>query len=239
MSLALFRDRNFSLANVAITTLGFAVTAQAFPITLYAQGVRGLTPTGAALLLAPTAVISTILAPFVGRLTDRAHPRWIAGFGLGCFAVGLLWLAAVMRPDTPMWAAGAADRAHRDRQRLHVGADQHRGDAQPADEPGRRGCGRLQHHAPGRRGAGQRRHRRAHAVAARGRGARRGRRERRGRRSRSCRPRCTTAFSTAMAQSLVLPAVVILVGDRGRALLRHPGPPASRDRAEPATTAAD
>ena len=42
--LALFRDRNFSLANVAITTLGLAVTAQAFPITLYAQGVRGLTP---------------------------------------------------------------------------------------------------------------------------------------------------------------------------------------------------
>jgi MFS family permease len=24
-------------------------------------------------------------------------------FGLSCFAVSLLWLAAVMRPDTPMW----------------------------------------------------------------------------------------------------------------------------------------
>jgi MFS family permease len=36
-------------------------------------------------------------------LTDRAHPRWIAAFGLSCFAVGLLWLAAVMRPETPTW----------------------------------------------------------------------------------------------------------------------------------------
>jgi EmrB/QacA subfamily drug resistance transporter len=101
--LSLFRDRNFTLANVAITALGLSVTAQAFPITLYAQGVRGLSPTGAALLLAPSAIISTILAPYVGRLTDRAHPRWIAAFGLSCFAVGLLWLAAVMRPETPTW----------------------------------------------------------------------------------------------------------------------------------------
>ena len=101
--LTLFRDRNFSLANVAITAVGFAVTAQAFPITLYAQGVRGLSPTGAALLLAPSAVISTLLAPYVGRLTDRAHPRFIAAFGLSCFAASLLGLAAVMRPSTPTW----------------------------------------------------------------------------------------------------------------------------------------
>jgi len=104
VSLSLFRDRNFSLANVAVTTLGFGVTAQAFPITLYAQGVRGLSPTDTALLLAPAAVTSIVLAPFVGRLTDRVHPRLVAGIGLGCFAVSLFWLAAVMRPETPTWA---------------------------------------------------------------------------------------------------------------------------------------
>ena len=103
ISPALFRDRNFSLANLAITTVGFGVTAQAFPITLYAQGVRGLSPTGAALLLAPSAIISTLLAPYVGRLTDRAHPRGIAAVGLVSFTAGLLWLAAVMRPQTPIW----------------------------------------------------------------------------------------------------------------------------------------
>ena len=103
ISPALFRDRNFTLANLAITTVGFSVTAQAFPITLYAQGVRGLTPTGAALLLAPSAIISTVMAPYVGRLTDRAHPRGIAAFGLGCFAASLFWLAAVLAPDAPIW----------------------------------------------------------------------------------------------------------------------------------------
>ncbi|WP_219413972.1 DHA2 family efflux MFS transporter permease subunit [Pseudonocardia nigra] len=103
VSLQLFRDRNFSLANVAITTVGFAVTAMAFPLMLYAQQVRGLSPTGSALLLAPMAVIAGGLAPFVGRLTDRAHPRVVAGVGLLSFPVALVWLAAVLGPDVPIW----------------------------------------------------------------------------------------------------------------------------------------
>ncbi len=103
VSLRLFRDRNFSLANVAITTVGFAITAQGFPIMLYAQSVRGMTPTQAALLLAPMAILSGGLAPFTGRLTDRVHPRLIGGFGLATFVIGLVWLAAVMTPDAPVW----------------------------------------------------------------------------------------------------------------------------------------
>ncbi|GAA1841382.1 MFS transporter [Pseudonocardia ailaonensis] len=103
MSLSLFRDRNFSLSNIAITTVGFSVTAMSFPITFYSQGVLGLTPTRSALLLIPMAVFSGILAPFVGRLTDRAHPRWIAGFGLLAWAVSLVWLAAVMKPSAAIW----------------------------------------------------------------------------------------------------------------------------------------
>ena len=82
------------LANIAITTVGFTATSMAFPLMLYAQGVRGLSPTEAALLLAPMAVISGVLAPVVGRLTDRHHPRYVAGIGLVCFPVALAWLAA-------------------------------------------------------------------------------------------------------------------------------------------------
>ncbi len=103
LSLTLFRDRNFSLANVAITTVGFSVTAMAFPLMLYAQNVRGMSPTGSALLMVPMAVISGGLAPYVGRLTDRAHPRYVAGVGMLCLPVSLAWLAAVLRPETPVW----------------------------------------------------------------------------------------------------------------------------------------
>lgn len=102
LPLTLFRDRNFSLANVAITTVGFAVTALGFPFMLYAQSVLGLSPLRAALLMVPVAGLSGILAPFVGRLADRAHPRNLAGFGLACFCGGLVWLSAVMHPDTAL-----------------------------------------------------------------------------------------------------------------------------------------
>ena len=43
--LGLFEDRNFSLANVAITAMGFAITAMAIPIMIWAQVVRGWSPT--------------------------------------------------------------------------------------------------------------------------------------------------------------------------------------------------
>ncbi len=101
--LPLFRDRNFSLANLAISTIGFGVTAFVFPLMLYAQDVRGLSPTRAALLFVPMAVISGVLAPPVGRLTERIHPRYLAGIGLACFPIALGWLSLVMNPSSAVW----------------------------------------------------------------------------------------------------------------------------------------
>jgi MFS family permease len=101
--LSLFRDRNFSLANVAITTVGFGIIAMSFPIMFYAQAVEGLSPTRSALLLIPMAVLSGLLAPFVGKLSDRVHPRYVAGIGLICFPASLAWMAAVMSPHQAIW----------------------------------------------------------------------------------------------------------------------------------------
>ncbi len=98
--LQLFRDRNFSLANVAISVMGFAITALAFPLMLYAQLVRGLSPTQAALLLVPMAIMSIVLAPWVGKLTDSVHPRVITGFGFSAAVVSVFWLSHEMTPDS-------------------------------------------------------------------------------------------------------------------------------------------
>lgn len=94
--LGLFRDRNFSVANVGITTVGFTITSMIFPFMLYAQTVRGLSATQAALLLAPQAVMSIVLAPLAGRLTDRLHPRVLAASGLFGLGVVTYLLARVM-----------------------------------------------------------------------------------------------------------------------------------------------
>ncbi|WP_072687430.1 MFS transporter [Rhodococcus marinonascens] len=103
LPLGLFRDRNFSLANVAITSMGFAITAMVLPLMFYTQAVRGLSPTASALLLVPMAVLTGVFAPFVGKLVDRTHPRYIAGTGFLLFAVALGWLALVMTPDAAIW----------------------------------------------------------------------------------------------------------------------------------------
>ncbi|WP_256829863.1 DHA2 family efflux MFS transporter permease subunit [Ornithinimicrobium faecis] len=106
--LRLFGDRNFSLANVAITTMGFTITAMIFPFYIWAQSVRGLSPTQAALVMAPSSVLSFLLARYAGQLTDRVHPRILVGSGTVLLAAGLGLLTLAMTPTAPLWQALAA-----------------------------------------------------------------------------------------------------------------------------------
>ena len=101
--LELFRDRNFSLANVAISVMGFAITSMAIPLMLWAQVVRGLNPTRAALLLVPMAVMTIALAKPVGILTDRVHPRAITGVGFTLLVGATVGIAAVMASGAATW----------------------------------------------------------------------------------------------------------------------------------------
>ncbi|MBG6215885.1 EmrB/QacA subfamily drug resistance transporter [Arthrobacter sp. CAN_A6] len=101
--LMLFRDRNFSLANTSITAMGFSITTMSLPLMLYAQTVRGLSPTQAALLLTPMAIISGILAPFVGRFVQRGNPKYMAVAGFAGMSAALFWLGSILTPDVPIW----------------------------------------------------------------------------------------------------------------------------------------
>lgn len=101
--LPLFRDRNFSLANLAIAAVGFAVTTMALPLMFFLQLARGLTPTESALLLIPMAVLSGVLAPLAGRWLDRTDARWLLVPGILSVSVSLWWYAALLNVDTPIW----------------------------------------------------------------------------------------------------------------------------------------
>jgi MFS family permease len=101
--LSLFRDRNFSLSNAAIVTVGFAITAMAFPFMLFTQAVLGYSPTQSALLLVPMALLSGGLAPVVGRFVDTVHPRYITTGGLLLCSVSLFWVSRMMSPDVAAW----------------------------------------------------------------------------------------------------------------------------------------
>ncbi|HZE38234.1 MAG TPA: DHA2 family efflux MFS transporter permease subunit [Stackebrandtia sp.] len=103
LPLRLFRDRNFCLANIAIATVGFAITGMALPLMLFAQNVRDLTPTRAALLMVPMAVVSGGMAPVVGRLVDRVNPRYVVTVGIVTFSGALFWFGSILTPDVAIW----------------------------------------------------------------------------------------------------------------------------------------
>ncbi|GIJ28745.1 MFS transporter [Micromonospora qiuiae] len=104
MRLALFRDRNFTLSNMAVACMGFSITGMAIPFMLFAQKSMGLSPTESASLLIPLAVLAGALAVPAGKLADRVHPRYLTGFGFATNAGGLFWLGFVMHDNTPVIA---------------------------------------------------------------------------------------------------------------------------------------
>jgi len=101
--LKVFADNDFSMSNIGVATIGFAVTAMILPVMFYAQGVAGMSATRAALLTAPMAIVSGLLAPVVGRLIDRLPPQPIVGGGFSALAIGLTWLSFAVTPTAPIW----------------------------------------------------------------------------------------------------------------------------------------
>ena len=104
LPLPLMRDRNFALANTAISAVGFAATCMSLPLIFYLQTVRGLTPTQGALLLAPSAILSALMARTAGRLVDRvANVRVLTVPGLVAYVLGIVWYASLMGAEMPLW----------------------------------------------------------------------------------------------------------------------------------------
>ncbi|MGC4175691.1 MFS transporter [Demequina sp.] len=97
--LELFKDRNFSVANGAITTVGFAFTSMFIPLVYFFQAVRGLTPTQSALMTIPTALATLALSPVAGKLADRLHPRAVAVPGLAIGALAIVTWSLMLSPD--------------------------------------------------------------------------------------------------------------------------------------------
>lgn len=98
MPLDLYRNRNFSAANVAIFVMGGVVVAMSFPMMLYLQTARGLSPTQAALVSLPSAVVSLVTAPLVGKMANERPTRGFVVFGFALFAAVLTSQAMLMRP---------------------------------------------------------------------------------------------------------------------------------------------
>ncbi|WP_159612255.1 DHA2 family efflux MFS transporter permease subunit [Glutamicibacter sp. JC586] len=101
--LRLFKVRNFSLANVAITAMGVTIATMSLPMVFFLQNVRGLTPTESALMISPMAVVGIFIAPRLGKMVNKLSPRKLAVPGFLLFGGATVVYAFMMHADTPLW----------------------------------------------------------------------------------------------------------------------------------------
>ncbi len=79
----------FSFSNLATFFNYASVTSFTFLFSLYLQYAKGLSAKDAGLILVLQPVLQAILAPFVGRLSDKYPPSTIATIGMGFCTMGL------------------------------------------------------------------------------------------------------------------------------------------------------
>jgi len=85
-----FKDRvlRYSILASFFQSLGYLSVV--FLIIMYLQGVRGLSPLDASILLIPGYVVGSLLGPFMGKLSDKYGARSIASIGIAIMGVAIL-----------------------------------------------------------------------------------------------------------------------------------------------------
>lgn len=96
MPLDLFRHPNFTLGIGAVFTLGFTVYSVNLPIMLYLQEAQGLPAELAGLMLLPMGVVSVVMSPIIGRLTDRVPPGRISKIGFSALITAMVLFGTFM-----------------------------------------------------------------------------------------------------------------------------------------------
>jgi EmrB/QacA subfamily drug resistance transporter len=96
-----FRNRTFTLANLASMLMSFGMFGSIFLLAQFFQTVQGYSPLGSGLRILPWTAMPMIVAPIAGAMSDRIAPSRIIGTGLALQAIGLGWIAAVSTPTTP------------------------------------------------------------------------------------------------------------------------------------------
>ncbi len=85
-----FKNRVLSASIFASFFQSLGFLSVTFLIIMYLQGIRGLDPFAASLLLTPGYVVSSFLSPYMGRLSDRFGARGIATAGIALMCIAIL-----------------------------------------------------------------------------------------------------------------------------------------------------
>jgi MFS family permease len=99
---AVFKNRILKYSIMAAFFLSLGYLSVVFLITMYLQGIRGLSPLDAALLLIPGYVVGSLLSPLMGKYSDRYGARLLATSGSVMLIIATL-VYLTLQLDTPLW----------------------------------------------------------------------------------------------------------------------------------------
>ena len=102
LPLSLFGDRNFSVANLIASIIGFPF-AMFIVLSLFLQSVMGFSAIHAGLTLIPTSIGIMVAGPIAGRLSDRINGKYILLAGLVCAALGIGLTAYALALSVNSW----------------------------------------------------------------------------------------------------------------------------------------
>lgn len=89
LPLSLFGNLNFSVAIWVSAVVAFGMLGFFLPVTIFLQSVLGFSALKAGLTFLPMSLISMVVAPFAGRLSDRFGGKYFLMGGLVLFACGM------------------------------------------------------------------------------------------------------------------------------------------------------
>ncbi len=102
LDLRLLRRRVLTASAFAASLQALGSFAVLFLVIMYLQGVRGLSPFSASLLLVPGYVVGGFIGPWSGRIADRLGARVPASIGLLGQVAGVL-IYATLTVSSPLW----------------------------------------------------------------------------------------------------------------------------------------
>jgi EmrB/QacA subfamily drug resistance transporter len=106
LDLNLFRNRNFTIANICIFVMGATLYGSMFILPLYYQIARGQSPWQAGLLMAPQGIGAALVMRKSGSITDRLGPRRVVPPGILIMAAATIPFAFVTATSDQFLLAG-------------------------------------------------------------------------------------------------------------------------------------
>jgi len=110
LPLTLFGNRNFSIAIWVSAVVAFGMLGFFIPVTIFLQSVLGFSALKAGLTFVPMSILSMLVAPWAGRLSDRLGGKYILLAGLTFFAAGMglvVYLISLSATQATFWGPAA------------------------------------------------------------------------------------------------------------------------------------